>query len=380
MRGQANSTIALLLFVKLPNLDFSRIVSELETALSGCTAARRAITSDCDDVALFDLDGSRVGLAWTKCLEPSQMSCLAISVGHGPANEDPAHFAERRETLCRVIVDRIQGHYPADAVLWHHRDAMTTCDALDEMIGELQGISIEDFDIPSLQAAAAQPAAPEPEVSLMDDSPSDDDQINYFQIATEDAPVAEMPVAEAPVIKVVAAQDAAEVERLLARMTGELASVSQRHADRILARNARPERRRIVMNKATDLDRLLAKITDKTGPADTSSTFPEVANDLPDLPLVKMSQTQRIREALYPIEEPKAPDSRSDQTTQMRVAIYTVNMSVMMVSLPLGGAILTYNLLRGEDMRLTARALAVAGTLFGMTQTAAAQQLIFGMI
>ena len=62
MRDATTSTIAQLLFVKLPSLNFADLVSELDSALLRCPSLKRSITWDCDDVAMFDLDGARIVL------------------------------------------------------------------------------------------------------------------------------------------------------------------------------------------------------------------------------------------------------------------------------------------------------------------------------
>ncbi|TKA95160.1 hypothetical protein FAZ78_18330 [Cereibacter changlensis] len=45
----------------------------------------------------------------------------------------------------------------------------------------------------------------------------------------------------------------------------------------------------------------------------------------------------------------------------MRLAIHTMNTTLILVSLPVGAAMLTYSLLRGEDLRMTSRALVLTG-------------------
>jgi len=53
-----------------------------------------------------------------------------------------------------------------------------------------------------------------------------------------------------------------------------------------------------------------------------------------------------------------------------------MNTTLIMVSLPVGGALLTYSVLRGEDMRLTGRAMALTGLALGLMQTSVGLQLI----
>ncbi|MFT4151195.1 MAG: hypothetical protein QM656_13435 [Paracoccaceae bacterium] len=94
------------------------------------------------------------------------------------------------------------------------------------------------------------------------------------------------------------------------------------------------------------------------------------AADLPEpLPTGEIIELQprdpdliRIRAALYPPEEEASPPR---QSIQMRLAVHSMNATLLVVLLPLGAAMTTYTLLRGADMRITGRAMALAG--FGLT-------------
>lgn len=88
-----------------------------------------------------------------------------------------------------------------------------------------------------------------------------------------------------------------------------------------------------------------------------------VANDQPQSLRPRDPELARLREALYP--EPDA----SEVSVQMRLAVHTLNATLVMVSLPLGAAVMTYSLFRGANMRLSSRAMAVAGTTAAIAQT-----------
>jgi len=101
-----------------------------------------------------------------------------------------------------------------------------------------------------------------------------------------------------------------------------------------------------------------------------------VANDIPDLPRLFVEDLRRVREALYP-EEAEGYVAPPDQgALARRLAAHTMNTTLIMVSLPVGGALLTYSVLRGEDMRLTGRAMALTGLALGLMQTSVGLQLI----
>ena len=94
------------------------------------------------------------------------------------------------------------------------------------------------------------------------------------------------------------------------------------------------------------------------------------ANDQPDLPLPNDADLARLRLALYPPQDPAPP-----YTTQMRLAVHCMNATLILVWAPMGAAVMTYSLLRGEDMRLSARLMAVTGTLLGLSQTPMGQTM-----
>lgn len=70
-----------------------------------------------------------------------------------------------------------------------------------------------------------------------------------------------------------------------------------------------------------------------------------------------------LRAALYPDGPPwqAAAAPANVNAVPMRLAIHTMNTTLILVSLPVGAAMLTYSLLRGEDLRMTSRALVLTG-------------------
>lgn len=92
----------------------------------------------------------------------------------------------------------------------------------------------------------------------------------------------------------------------------------------------------------------------------------QAANDSPNLPLPRSVELARLRAALYPVdlETIEAPNS-----VQMRLAAHAFNATLIMVWAPLGAAVMTYSILRGEDIRLSSRLMAVAGTIFALAHS-----------
>lgn len=95
---------------------------------------------------------------------------------------------------------------------------------------------------------------------------------------------------------------------------------------------------------------------------------PPVANDLPQIPRVACPENIALRAALYGEETAPA-------TPQMRLAIHAMNATLMVVSLPVGAGLMTYGLLRGENLRLSARAVALIGAAIGILQSPVAPMI-----
>ncbi|MGB8815366.1 MAG: hypothetical protein WCC57_19485, partial [Paracoccaceae bacterium] len=111
-------------------------------------------------------------------------------------------------------------------------------------------------------------------------------------------------------------------------------------------------------------------------PAIVPSQLPAIiaaANDQPDLPPTDQIRLTRIRDALYASDTD--PDLPVRASTQIRIAAHAMNSTLILVSLPVGAALLTYSVLRGEDMRLSARAIALTGAVAGLMHSPFGQQM-----
>lgn len=75
------------------------------------------------------------------------------------------------------------------------------------------------------------------------------------------------------------------------------------------------------------------------------------------------SATAKSAEATY-----DAPALTDEPSTTSRVATWAISLTVSLISVPVGLALMVYNLLRGEDLRLALTALALTGVFTGMAQ------------
>lgn len=264
MRDISTSTIAQLLFVKPPRLNFAHMVGELDCALARCPTQSHRLTWDCEDIALFDLDDARIVLGYAERPGHGHGACLTASVGPRPGSDGRSPLLKRSEAMCRLIVDRIQSRFQADAILWHQSDQPLTSELLDAMTEELPPLEV------------------------------------------------------------------------------------------IKRSRVRPIK---VKRPAAD-----------------------AANDRPDLPQAPSAELMRLRSALYPegyqAESMPAVLQAPRATAAQRLAVHALNATLVMVSLPVGAAMITYAVLRGEDMRLSGRAMALTGAALAFSQSAMGQSVM----
>ncbi len=317
MSAASPSTLAQLLFSTPPQINFADIVDELEAVLAHYPATSRALSRDGGCVAIFDLDGSRVVLGFTDDLAGPHAACLTVSVGTGPDLTGPGPLAGRRTALCRKIADRLSSRYPYDTVVWHETPSPVTPDLIDRMIETL--------------AAGGEPTR-------------------------------------------LPQEPAVEIDRLLARMSVEL-EIRQVNPVTNFARpdphsftplSVRPPKARIKLPAALRPAPVPEELL--TAPAETEV----VANDRPLLPQNHDADAARIRAALYPPEE-EVEDQRP--STQMRLAVHAMNATMIVVLLPVGAAMMTYSILRGEDMRRSGRMMALTGLVLAAGQSQFGQQV-----
>ena len=327
MTSPDQSTIAQLLYPDAEALDFARIVTELDGVLQRMRGKEVEIAWDCDDLVTFDVPETRILLSWSETDKRGIGGCLTVSVGPGPLARKTQGTPDH-DVLCSRLVERIQNRFVASGVLWHQAQGLVGADLVDELVEALPEIggsalppidsildtlSRADLHMAGLQTRPPHPRSIRaPELSLM---------------AMEPAPVV-VPEVERP--------DPVQAAR----------------------------------------DRIKAPIwsADDLSLSEALPGFAEPANDAPDLPLPKDLELARVRAALYP--EPASEPVAEEEvvySTQMRLAAHCMNATLILVWAPLGAAVMTYSLLRGENMRLSARTMAVAGTLFALAHSPVGQ-------
>jgi len=308
-----------LLFNTPPRIRFSDVVDELETVLSHYPATTRALSREGDDMAIFDLDGSRVVLGFADTLDGRHAACITVSVGTGPDGDAAAGpLADRRTSLCRKIAGRLSSRYPYDAVIWHETASPVTPDLINRMI--------ETLPARGRPHRMAQKPAAEIDPGLIRISGEPD--IRQVNPVPHDLP-------------------------------------SDGHGFAPLS--VRPPRARLQL---PPIPRPVPAAAAAPAPA---APVEIVANDRPALPQNLDVDAARIRAALYPPEEDVVDERPS---TQMRLAIHAMNATMIVALLPVGAAVMTYSILRGEDLRLSGRMLALTGLVLAASQSQMGQQVM----
>ena len=312
------STIAQLLYPSEQALDFARIVAELGKVLTHLRGDAVQVSWDCDDLVAFDMPETRILLAWSELNAAGLAGCLTVSVGPGPQSALRT-FESEHDLLCSRLVERIQNRYFPLATIWHQVEGSISAELVDDLIDGLPDVSsalppvasildaISKTDRPST-GQPGSPVIPQPDAALA----------GMPKLAP---PVAPMPPAGAPTrFRAVRAGSALFKTRTLLRI---------KPASRVLV----------------------------------------AANDQPDLPQPQNAELARLRSALYPVDPEPSTAGGQQPSTQMRLAAHCFNTTLILVWSPLGAAVMTYSLLKGEDIRLSSRMMAVAGTLYALAHS-----------
>lgn len=90
----------------------------------------------------------------------------------------------------------------------------------------------------------------------------------------------------------------------------------------------------------------------------------EPANSQPDTARARAADLTRLRSALYPADGAETPS----QNMRMRLAASTMDVTLMVVYLPMGAAMLTVSLLRGGNVTASARVMALTCTALALGQ------------
>jgi hypothetical protein len=318
MQNATTSTIAQLFFVRPPVLNFARLVADLNDGLRDCPVSDRRLTWDHDDIAIFDLEDSRITVSYVEDLDGPHAACLSLSVGFAEDADPHSPIGRRQSAIARVMVDRITTRFPPDDVQWIETEAVVTSDIIDGLIELVHG----------------KPAPQEDAVRPLPDriAPADYDRI--------------LDELEGRLLMQRQATEARNTPALSGRslpVPGRLARYRRNARARRMNRDAAPHQGPVI----------------------------DIANNLPDLPGADLTEAQMIRMALY-----NTKTGITGPSTELRLATHAMNATMMVIALPIGASMMTYSILRGENLHASARMLAIIGTLAGLEYSPFGAQLL----
>jgi len=318
MSDAATTLIASLVYARRPRLNFAVAVAQMDAALREVGATSYRLRWDQDDLVMFDIDSARVvlGLADTRSSPSGRISAvvatLVIAIGTGPKPGLGTKLTDHSAALLSTIVERFHASHPPASTLWSEIDHVFTADDFDTTLAEA-AVAL------TIGKASRRNSVPRPAAV---------DAENRFGTL--------------------------DVDRLMQRLTHQITPRPVSLVPPLPAAGARKAAAPVVMEPQL-----------ATAPAHLARNS-DFANDAPSLPHPMTREMRQIRSALYP----KQSTNRGKSTAPLpqRLTIYTMNTTLMLVALPVGSAILVYNMIRGEDLNLNARAIAATSTIVGLAQ------------
>lgn len=157
MSATTLSTIAQLLCQQDNHVSLARLVGDLDAVLERLGEESRRVIWDCDDVAIFDLPGTRILLGWSEDPGHGLHAVLTLSVGPSPLAARPGIMMDH-DGICRRLVERVQDRIGAVATLWRQIDCQMSAEWVDMLIDAIP-------DMPDLSVTAAEPGSMPPETT-----------------------------------------------------------------------------------------------------------------------------------------------------------------------------------------------------------------------
>jgi hypothetical protein len=129
-----NSRIAELLFTELPLCDFARTISEIAALLTRICGDQCKISWDYDDVASFDMPGTRILLSYSDSPYQKFTARLVLSVGPSGVSPLAGQSVMVHTALCAKMVARLQQRCAPDEVRWRNITGVVTAEEIDKLV------------------------------------------------------------------------------------------------------------------------------------------------------------------------------------------------------------------------------------------------------
>lgn len=328
-------------------LPFAKLVGVVRRHLADLVEHPFTTSRETDDLVILDQRGTRVLLAWTVGAEAVPQGVLTLSVGPSPAVGKPV-LRPDHAPLCEHLAAALQRLTGPGRVQWHKMACTMSSEWVELLSDALPGLqaghAVASEPIPgpgqlrpartvdraAMPPRTARPAAADTRIwsSDLTEALRGMDSLLSLTEIPEARPA--WPDPSGPVAANVFGSDAETAE---GRGDGanflRVARRSQLAQSRIIAL-----RRRAIRTPA----RSLAASWRAAGVCDPSLAA--------------------LRHYIY---TPDARDEPPPPSTHLRLATHAITLTLVATALPVGAAMMTYNLLRGEDIRATAHMTTLTG-------------------
>jgi hypothetical protein len=125
------SRVAEMLFLKMPLCDFSRTISDLNAVLTRISGIEPQLNWDYDDVASFDMPGTRILLSLSDSPYPGYAARLVISVGPSPIARQSGQGVMVYAALCTRLVNRLKERCEPQDIRWTEIAGIVTAEEVD---------------------------------------------------------------------------------------------------------------------------------------------------------------------------------------------------------------------------------------------------------
>ena len=335
---------ATLIFAERPAVDFALLVESLKRPVRNIALEFDDIEIDQGNYLIFDSDKMtlRVALGRLPILEAglicskrpededgkvADISELMQDYGYSmEVTVSDGLLGETRETTqlsaCYHVVRHLLREFDVTLVKWHPTGVLFTA---------------SEFENPTELRAAVRPSRPKTTVTTTLGSPRSNRpnivQSQHFSGAATDV--------------------ASTHARLDGQLDGQMGTVSSRN---------------MYHEEENDLGDTLAS-------GRWNEVFPNLEDDAEEP--VQKAKVPSFLQSLLVVEEVKLDAPTNKVETVEQLTVYVMTVTLMVLAFPIGFAMLIYNILGGENLRATPRAMALTGTGMGLYVAGLAPQ--FGM-
>lgn len=128
-----SSHVAELLFTEMPRCDFARTIAEMDALLTRICGDQCRLGWDHDDVASFDMPGTRILLSYSDAAHLGFVARLVLSVGPSEIAARPGQSVMVHAALCRRIASRLQDRCAPNELRWRTIPGVVVADDIDQL-------------------------------------------------------------------------------------------------------------------------------------------------------------------------------------------------------------------------------------------------------